>query len=88
MILFKDFVPKQVSEPRFLSRGQYEAFEGTVARANDWITQVNANVLNVETVVLPNIHMRHEEGSTDPQLATGEGAYWHQLVRVWYRGEP
>lgn len=88
MILFKDFVPEQVATGKFFgSTHQYEAFEDVVARANDWITTSNRNVLNVETVVLPNIHA--QGGSAAPELRnSGEVlSTWHQFVRVWYYAE-
>jgi hypothetical protein len=43
-------------------------------------------VLNVETVVLPNIWSRFEEGSRDPALGiSGDSpSHWHQFIRVWF----
>ena len=88
MIQFKDFVPQQRTPPGFFSRADYEEFEATVERANHWIGSANVRVINVETVVLPNIHNAGEDGSTDPDLrAAGEvSTNWHQIVRVWYEG--
>ena len=45
--------------------------------------------MHIETVVLPNIWSRFEEGSTDGSLGiSGDSpSFWHQIVRVWYRGE-
>lgn len=42
-----------------------------VGEASRWIGAEDLQVLNVETVVLPN--QRGPEGK------------WHQVVRVWYR---
>ena len=44
------------------------------------------DVLNVETVVLPNIWSPYEEGSADVALGTsGEmPSHWHQFIRCWY----
>jgi hypothetical protein len=61
--------------------------EAAVAAANSWIKEYDIKIVNVETVVLPNIWSRYEEGPTDVALGTsGEmPSHWHQFVRVWYR---
>ena len=59
----------------------------------DTIPWINSNpniaIMNVETVVLPNIHRYSEGGSTDPELTVsqtdGQKARWNQFFRVWYR---
>jgi hypothetical protein len=47
----------------------------------------NIEVVNIETVVLPNIHDELEEGSMDTNLDTmsNSTSSWNQFVRVWYR---
>ena len=44
-------------------------------------------VVNVETIVLPNIHSPHEDGTADPSLhVSGDhGSRWYQVFRVWYK---
>ena len=82
-LAFKDFKP-EIKEKGFFSNS-YEPFKDSLQRANDWISAENPEVLNVETVVLPNL--RQEEGSEDPDLcSSGDFATtWHQFVRVWYK---
>ena len=87
MIAFKDFVPTASTTGGFFSQAQYERLEQTVRRANDWIKASQKKIVNVETVVLPNIHLPYEDGSTDPELRTSEGGNWHQFIRVWYEDE-
>ena len=55
--------------------------------ANRWVSENGIRVTNVETVVLPNIWSRYEEGSSDTVLGTsGESpSFWHQFIRVWYQ---
>jgi hypothetical protein len=86
MIQFKDFYPKEVTPAGFLSRAQYESLYQAVDAANAWVNESNAKLLNIETVVLPNIHRPHEEGTTDTSLWQGgeSSATWHQFIRVWY----
>ena len=86
MLQFQDFVPKMVAGPGFLKAAEYESFEAAVAAANRWLHENRVKIIHVETVVLPNIWSRYEEGSTDTELGTsGESpSHWHQFVRVWY----
>ena len=88
MIAFKDFLPKTIKpKDRRMSVG-YQSFESAVEDANAWVSaQTNVQVLNVETVVLPNIYQDREKGSTDSALRMrGERSdSWHQFVRVWYK---
>lgn len=89
MIKFKDFVPELEDEGGLFRKMAFEQFQATVERANQWIEENNIEVMNVETVVLPNIHSKYEEGSTDVQLKASSSAQtdWHQFIRVWHRGE-
>ncbi len=87
MIAFKDFAPEQRSKAGFLRAAQYASFEVAVREAGQWIERENVTIINIETVVLPNMHSPHEEGSTDPELGqSGDFATaWNQFVRVWYQ---
>ncbi len=87
MLQFRDFVPKMVSAPAFLKEAEYESFDEAVVAANHWIHDNRIKVINIETVVLPNIWSRWEEGSTDTSLGTSgdSPSRWHQFVRVWHR---
>jgi hypothetical protein len=86
VIGFIDFAPRLVRPGALFRLAEYEALQQAVAAANGWVRQYGVRVLNVETVVLPNIYRRGEEGSTDPHLVTsGEMmSEWFQVVRVWY----
>jgi hypothetical protein len=86
MIRFKDFVPRMLAEPGLFKAGEYQSIDEALAAANDWIKENEINVSNVETVVLPNIWSRWEEGSTDTSLGTSgdSPSRWHQIIRVWY----
>ncbi|HCX20435.1 MAG: hypothetical protein CMB80_13735 [Flammeovirgaceae bacterium] len=86
-LIAKDFVPEKSKGGMFKS-GKMQTFQEVLDIANDWIAQnPQYNVVNVETVVLPNIHEKDEEGSTDTELWTGgeSSSNWYQLVRVWYK---
>ena len=87
MLQFRDFVPKIIAAPRLFKAGEYESFDAALAAANQWIKENDVHVVNVETVVLPNIWSRFEEGTTDVALGTsGEmPSHWHQFIRVWHQ---
>ena len=87
MIQFKDFVPKQVSKGGFLSQAQYESIGRAVLEADNWVRDASIEVINIETVVLPNMHSPREEGSTDSSLHQDSEwpTSWHQFIRIWYQ---
>ncbi|MEM7659340.1 MAG: hypothetical protein AAF399_24685, partial [Bacteroidota bacterium] len=70
------------------SRNEYQSLVDVLRAANTWlVNQSNIDLVNVETVVLPSIHVDKEEGSEDPELIAHTGGYpqaWHQFIRVWY----
>ena len=87
MFNFKDFVPKQISPGGFFSNASYESLEQAIKESNQWVDQNDIDVINIETVVLPNIHANDEDGSTDTSLWQGgeSSATWHQFIRIWYK---
>jgi hypothetical protein len=87
MFQFKDFVPRMLEAPGFLKVAEHESFDEAVAAANQWVHKERIKVINIETVVLPNIWSRWEDGSTDTSLGTSgdSPSHWNQFVRVWYR---
>ena len=81
MIKFKDFVPEMLAEPGLFREGSYESFELAVETANDWIKEYDIRVVNVETVVLPNIWSRYEEGSPADLRTEWHVGRWQELRR-------
>jgi len=86
MIKFEDFAPRMTKSGLF-SR-EFESFEAALDGANTWIENYGIDVVNIETVVLPQIWGNGEEGTTDVDLRVdGEWTTtWHQFIRVWYNG--
>ena len=85
-LLFRDFAPQMLSGFGLFKVAEYETFQAAVAAANQWIREEKIQLVQLETVVLPNIWRSVEEGTADASLnATGNIATWHQFVRVWYR---
>ena len=89
MLKYKDFVPREITASGFLRAGEYETFDDAVAAANDWLIGSGVRLLKVETVVLPNVHSRWEEGSGDASIRTSgdSPSQWHQFLRCWYQEE-
>ncbi len=86
MIRYRDFVPHMLQAPGLFRSGDYESFDTALEAMNDWLRAEKVRLVNVETVVLPNIWSRWEEGSSDVALGTsGEmPSHWHQFIRCWY----
>ena len=88
MLKYRDFVPKQLKAPGVFDQGEHESFDDAVLAANEWLVSQSIKVISLETVVLPNIWSRWEEGSTDASIGTGDApSRWHQFLRCWYQDE-
>lgn len=87
MIGFYDFAPRITDVGGFFKLPVAEQLAEPLKRASEWVDEHSVEVMNIETVLLPNIHSPGEEGSGDPILMTsGDFATaWYQIVRVWYR---
>ena len=75
MIIFKDNLPRWNEDTK-----QYESMDSVLERINDFVREQGVRVINVETVVLPNIE---ETGQADSHT-TGEDE-WCQVIRLWYQ---
>jgi hypothetical protein len=87
MIEFKDFVPKLLGKAGLLGEPQFESLSDAVTGCNAWLeANPDVRILNVETVVLPNIHNPFEEGSQDVNIREDEDFVtpWNQFLRVWF----
>lgn len=82
---YKDFFPK-ILKSGFFSK-EHETLSATVARANRWIAESGVRVLNVETVVLPNIAGEEDASQVGIRTSGELSSHWYQIVRVWYQGE-
>ena len=83
-IAVKDFVPAK-DKGSFFKSGKIQGFDEVMEQANKWVQDnPDKKIINVETVVLPNIH--DEDGSFDTELFTGGETHsqWYQLIRVWF----
>ncbi len=86
MLQFRDFLPKMLSPGGFLQAAEFDSFEDAAAAAGRWAANRGVRIINVETVVLPNLHAHYEEGSTDASIHTSGdmASAWNQFVRVWF----
>lgn len=88
MISYRDFAP-HIIKRGLLHTDDYETFDAAVAAANAWLAASNIDLVNVETVVLPNIALDKSEGTADGRVETEEAMTsineWYQFLRIWYR---
>lgn len=87
MIKNKDFAPKITKKGGIFKSTQLENFQEIVNQMNAWIEEAKPDIINIETVVLPNIYDPDEEGSEDTMLGTGgqSNVLWYQFIRVWHK---
>jgi hypothetical protein len=94
MIQCKDFAPRITERGPFGGASDYESFSDVVSEVNQWIASTTIQVINVETVVLPD----RIEGTSDGvygvtvsngvypvMISQGVTVNYFQCVRVWYR---
>lgn len=94
MIKYKDFAPRITERGPFGGPAEYESFSEVVSEVNQWIASTTIQVINVETVVLPD----RIEGTSDGvygvttsnafypvMISQGVTVNCFQCVRVWYR---
>jgi hypothetical protein len=94
LIQYKDFAPRITDRGPFGGASDYEPFSEVVSAANQWIESTTIQVINVETVVLPD----RIEGTSDDDYGLTISNSFHpvmisqgltincfQCVRVWYR---
>ncbi|HEY9622942.1 MAG TPA: hypothetical protein V6C78_21470 [Crinalium sp.] len=94
MIQYKDFAPRITEQGPLGGPSDYESFSEVVSAVNQWIESATIQVINVETVVLPD----RIEGTSDDVYGVTTSNAFHpvmisqglaincfQCVRVWYR---
>jgi hypothetical protein len=84
---YKDFSPLAVEHKVFST--EYESFPEVVAHANEWIRSSGVTVLNVETVLLPNLQNLKDtlqviQSVSGPVM---NSSYLFQVLRVWYNSD-
>lgn len=94
MIQYKDFAPRITERGPLGGPSEYESFSEVVNAVNQWIESTTIQVINVETVVLPDrIEGTHDDiyGVTTSNafypvmISQGLAINCFQCVRVWYR---
>ena len=78
---YRDFFPT-VLKSGFFSK-EHELLRDTVARANEWVDEHNVKVINIETVVLPNIDNVSDASQVGIRTSGEMSSRWYQVVRVW-----
>lgn len=82
---YKDFSPS-VTRSGFFSQ-DHESLDSVLGRVNSWLITSGVQVLNIETVLLPNI--TQETGAASVMRTGGEtSSLWYQTIRIWYEIPP
>lgn len=86
MFNYRDFWPEMVEAEGIFTQARWQPLEEAMKTANVWVEEEGVKVINIETVVLPNVWDSDEEGAEDASLrASGKSSTtWHQIIRVWY----
>lgn len=90
MLAFQDFKPKLVKSAGYFGKpAVFEPIDATLRSANEWLTENEVKVMNVETIVLPLYHRNLPTPGKLKQSFMPQGNYrdplgWLQFVRVWY----
>ncbi len=89
MVKFKDFIINVKDYGGILTPPVFEAHEDAMLRVNLWIEEHEIIVLNIETVIVPDLHKSQPKyGSTSAYFEKGESAAtesrWFQVFRVWF----
>ena len=81
---------RELRREDFFQEPNIKNLEDIVVEANNWAKENGFKIINIETVVLPNIWDEDEEGSEDVDILTSgtNSSTWHQFIRVWYRQAP
>ena len=80
---YKDFFPTLL-ESGFFKR-KFEDLPTTLGRANKWLATSGLKIVNVETVLLPNVSHEPAASGTDFHTGGETGSSWIQIIRVWYQ---
>lgn len=86
-IQFRDFTPTSMEHKALIfSTTTYACLDSALEKANQWIQEHEIDLINVETVLLPEIG---GDDTTDTHMTTsGEMmSSWYQFIRVWYNTE-
>ncbi len=81
-VAFKDFAPAKLRSGVF--RNEYEPLGSVVARANAWMQSAQVRVVNIETIVLPNLQADPDTLQSGIRTSGDVGSFWFQIIRVWY----
>ena len=79
---YRDFVPETVRSGFFTS--DYESLHRVVLRVNEWLEKEQVSVVNIETVLLPNLRSALDASESGIRTSGEASSRWFQVVRVWY----
>ncbi|MFK7801228.1 MAG: hypothetical protein AB8G95_06335 [Anaerolineae bacterium] len=87
MIQYKDFFPNVTNSSLLGIVRAADSFDAVVKVANNWAASTPVEVVNIETVLIPQYHVVKESPKSQEGVYT-EGhnpTHWYQGIRIWYR---
>lgn len=91
MIKFIDFTLNIISPGALFTAPKFESKEEALLRMNAWIEENEISVLNIETLMMPNLDLGVSDAKTEDTYYLTKGGQgqkdkWFQIFRVWYQG--
>ena len=85
MIKYKDFSPEITRANILGAVKESDSFELVVKQVNIWVGSNPIKVINIETILFPNLHLQPKMADLENGVMTvGQGHNIFQCVRVWY----
>ena len=84
MLKMKDFLPQPDKPPELFSKQVYQTLEDTVAAAGEWLKTSGVKLVQLETVVVPNIRKEDSSQAAKFIVSYSNNSQWYQFIRVWY----
>jgi len=89
-IQYRDFAPQWKTKVLGLAVGGRQSVDDVVAQANAWIEAQAIEVVNIETLILPESAAEQSQQSGHSDMRYNIGMFEivgkrMQVVRVWYR---
>lgn len=79
---YKDFFPILLESGFF--KKKFEDLSTTLGRANKWLATSGLKIVNVETLLLPNVSREADASITCLYTGGETSSSWVQVIRVWY----
>jgi hypothetical protein len=88
-IQFRDFFPESLPSRKkvlgLIPVPEHEPLDVVLERVNEWVAAERVDVVNVETVLLPQVEGAAETARGWLVAQHDFNTNWYQIIRVWFR---